>query len=98
MEVYLNLRKQGQSIVLAICDVELLGKTLNEGKIVFEVSEEFYKGTKTTVEEAINLIRQSTIVNMIGKRIVKKAIEKGLIHPEAVLNISGVPHAQIVKV
>lgn len=98
MEVYLNLRKQGQSTVLAICDVELLGKTLNEGKIVFEVSEEFYKGTKTTVEEAINLIGQSTIVNMIGKRIVKKAIENGLIHPEAVLNISGVPHAQIVKV
>lgn len=98
MEVYLNLRKQGQSTVLAICDAELLGKTLNEGKIIFEVREEFYKGIKTTVEEAISLIRQSTIVNMIGKRIVKKAIEKGLIHPEAVLTISGVPHAQIVKV
>lgn len=85
-------------MVLAICDAELLGKTLNEGKIVFEVREEFYKGIKTTVEEAIYLISQSTIVNMIGKRIVKKALEKGLVHPEAVLNISGVPHAQIVKV
>lgn len=85
-------------MVLAICDAELLGKTLNEGKIVFEVREEFYKGIKTTVEEAIYLISQSTIVNMIGKRIVKKAMEKGLVHPEAVLNISGVPHAQIVKV
>ena len=98
MEVYLNLRKQGQSTVLAICDAELLGKTLNEGKIVFEVRKEFYKGTKTTVEEAISLIGQSTIVNMVGKCIVKKAVEKGLIHPEAVLKISGVPHAQIVKV
>ena len=98
MEVYLNLRKQGQSTILAICDAELLGKTLNEGKIVFEVREKFYKGTKTTVEEAINLMEQSTIVNMVGKCIVKKALEKGLIHPEAVLNISGVPHSQIVKV
>lgn len=98
LEVYLNLRKQGKSTVLAICDAELLGKTLNEGKMVFEVKEEFYKGIKTTLEEAIILIRQSTIVNMIGKRIVKKAVEKGLIHPEAVLDISGVPHAQIVKV
>jgi len=85
-------------MVLAICDAELLGKTLSEGKIVFEVREEFYKGIRTTVEEAIYLIAQSTIVNMIGKRIVKKAMEKGLVHPEAVLNISGVPHAQIVKV
>ncbi len=98
MEVYLNLRKRGKNMVLAICDAELLGKTLNEGKIVFEVREEFYKGIKTTVEEAIYLISQSTVVNMIGKRIVKKALEKGLVHPEAVLNISGVPHAQIVKV
>ena len=97
LEVYLNLRKRGQSTVLAICDAELLGQTLNEGRIVFEVREEFYKGTRTTVEEAVCLIEQSTIVNMVGKGIVEKAIEKGLIHPEAVLNISGVPHAQIVR-
>jgi hypothetical protein len=28
---------------------------------------------------------------------VEKAIEKGYVHPEAVLDIEGVPHAQIVK-
>jgi hypothetical protein len=95
--VYLNLRKHGKNTVLAICDAELLGKTLNEGKIVFEVREDFYKGTRTTLEEAINLIGQSDIVNMIGKRIVKKATDKGLVHPEAILRISGIPHAQIVK-
>ena len=95
--MYLNLRKHGKNTVLAICDAELLGKTLNEGKIVFEVREEFYKGTRTTLEEAINLIGQSDIVNMIGKRIVKKATDKGLVHPEAILHISGIPHAQIIK-
>ena len=50
-----------------------------------------------SVEEAVALIQQSTIVNMVGQNIVKRAIEKGLIHPEAVLKISGVPHAQIVR-
>jgi hypothetical protein len=34
---------------------------------------------------------------MVGQKIVEKAIEKGLIHPEAVLKISGIPHAQIIK-
>jgi hypothetical protein len=34
---------------------------------------------------------------MVGKNIVKKAIEQGYVHPEAVLKIQGVPHAQIVK-
>ncbi len=93
----MNLRKIGNNVLLAICDAEILGKTLREGKIVFHVKEEFYKGAKVNVEEAISLIKNSTTVNMIGKNVVKKAMEKGYVHPEAVLNIEGVPHAQIVK-
>ena len=91
------MRKWDQCVLLATCDAELLGKILREGKIVFEVREEFYKGLKMTVEEVIDLMRQSTIVNMVGHCVVEKAIEKGLIHPDSVLKISGVPHAQIVK-
>jgi len=34
---------------------------------------------------------------MVGKKIVEKAIEKGYVHPEAVIEIQGVPHAQIIK-
>ncbi len=97
MEVYANLQKRGKCILLAACDVELLGKTLKEGKIVFHVNEKFYKGTKVTVEEAVELMKQCTIVNMVGEKIVKKAIEAGLVHPEAVLLIEGIPHAQIVR-
>jgi len=98
LEVYMNLRKIGNNVLLAICDTEILGKTLREGKIVFNVKEDFYKGARVAVEEAVDMIANSTIVNMIGRNIVKKAIEKGYVHPEAVLNIEGVPHAQIVKI
>jgi hypothetical protein len=45
----------------------------------------------------VGMIANSTIVNMVGKHCVGKAIAKGYVHPEAVLNIEGVPHAQIVK-
>jgi len=92
-----NMRKWGHHVLLAACDADLLGRVLRKGKIVFEVREEFYKGPKMSVEEAIDLVEKSTVVNMIGNCIVQKAIEKGLIHPEAVLNISGILHAQIVK-
>lgn len=97
-EVYVNLRKHGQFVVLATCDCELLGKVLRDGKMVFEVHEEFYKGYKVTLDEAIELCKQSTIVNMVGHYIVGKAVEEGLVHPEAILKISGVPHAQIVRI
>jgi hypothetical protein len=93
----MNLRKIGNNVLLAMCDAEILGRTLRKGKIVFHVKEEFYKDTKVSIEEAIGMIENSTIVNMIGKNIVQKAIEKGHVHPEAVINIEGIPHAQIVK-
>ena len=91
------MRKWGRFVLLATCDAELLGRVLREGKIIFKVREEFYKGSKVSVEEAIDLMKQSTIVNMVGRNIVEKAIERGLVHPEAVLKISDVPHAQVVK-
>ena len=98
LEAYTKLQKCGEYLLLAACDEELLGEILRDGKIVFKVGEEFYKGSKMPVEDAIALMNESTIVNIVGPNIVNKAIEKGLVHPEAVLNICGVPHAQILKI
>jgi hypothetical protein len=98
LEVFLNLKKIGQNVMLAVCDCELLGKTLKEGKIVFRIKNEFYNGRKATVEEAVDLIGNSTIVNLVGKCCVEKAIAEGYVHPEAVIEIAGIPHAQIIKI
>ena len=87
----------GRNVLLAICDCEVLGRTLREGKIVFHVKDEFYNGGKVSVEEALGMIENSTIVNMVGRNCVERAIEKGYVHPEAVLRIEGIPHAQIIK-
>ena len=97
MDAYVNLKKVGRNVLLAICDCEVLGRTLREGKIVFHVKDEFYNGGKVSVEEAVDMIENSTIVNIVGKNCVEKAIAKGYVHPEAVLRIEGVPHAQIMK-
>ena len=97
LDVYLNIKKMGQNVLLAVCDCDLLGRTLREGKIVFHIKDEFYNGRKASVDEAVGLITNSTIVNLVGKNCVEKAIAKGYVHPEAVLEIEGIPHAQIVK-
>lgn len=97
LEVYLNLQKVGKNVLLAVCDCDLLGRTLKEGKIVFQIKPEFYNGRKAPLDEAVDLIDNSTIVNLVGKNCVEKAIAEGYVHPDAVLNIEGVPHAQIMK-
>ena len=97
MEVYVKVTRWGRHTLLAVCDTDILGKTFKKDGVVFEIKEEFYNGYKTNIDEALELIEQSTIVNLCGRNIVKKAIEKGYVHPEAIFEISGVLHAQIIK-
>lgn len=97
MDISVNVIRQGEHILVAACDADLLGKKLKFGKINFEVSNSFYGGMIVSVEEALSIMREGTTVNMVGSTIVQKAIEKGLIHPQAILDISGVPHAQTVR-
>ena len=97
MAVSLRIVKQGKVVLVAACDSELLGKTLMFRKIEFPVRREFYGGQLVTAEEALHNVRSGTTVNLLGERIVESALSAGLIHPEAVLYVSGIPHALIVK-
>ncbi|MEM1550634.1 MAG: DUF424 family protein [Candidatus Bathyarchaeia archaeon] len=97
MEVYVKITRWGRHTLLAICDADILGKTFTKDGIVFEIKEEFYNGYKTSIDEALALIDKSTITNLCGRKIVEKAIEHRYVHPEAVFEICGVLHAQIMR-
>jgi hypothetical protein len=84
-------------VLVAACDSEILGKTFKHGELIFEVRESFYKGARMEIKEAIELIRNATNANLVGSNIVNAAIQEGLVHPEAVLVICGIPHAIIVR-
>ena len=84
-------------ILVAVCDEELLGKTLVEGNLKFNVSKEFYGGDLVDTKTCIKHLKGATIANMIGKTTVDAAIEAGLVHKSAILYIEGEPHAQWVK-
>ena len=96
-KVYLSIKYSGTQAIVAICDEELLGKTLRDGRIVFHISEEFYGGQLMDVDTALEIAAQYSVVNMVGERVVSRAIELGMVHKAAVIRISGVPHAMILK-
>jgi len=98
LAISVKITKQGKDVLVAACDAELLGKTLKFGKVDFPIRGEFYGGEILTAEEALIQIRGGTTVNLLGEKIVGHAIKAGLIHPEAVLYVSGVPHALIIKI
>ena len=96
-KVYVKSIRRGRDTVVAVCDAEILGKTLEGGKVPFTVSEGFYRGVLGEVEEALDAMKQATICNLVGKRIVDAAIECRMVHERAVIYFGDVPHAQIVK-
>ncbi len=97
LEVYVRSSRHGRDTLVAVCDAELLGETLEGGRAPFEVSERFYKGTLCDLAEAIEAMGKATICNIVGKKIVEAAIECGLVRRAAVIYIGDVPHAQIVR-
>jgi hypothetical protein len=84
----------GHELLVAACDTELLGTTLSDGNIEFDVSEDFYHSVKGPIDLLVKHLQQATIANLVGKRCVGCGIELGLINKENVLNIANVPHAQ----
>ena len=96
-KVYVKSVRRGRDTVVAVCDADILGKTLEGGKVPFTVSEGFYKGALGEVEEALDAMKQATICNLVGKHIVEAAIERRMVHERAIIYFGDVPHAQIVK-
>lgn len=81
--------------MVAICDEGLLGKKI--GKLKVEVRKDFYCGEKIDEIKAIEFMKKSTICNLMGKKIVKLALEKKFITKENIILIGDIPHAQFIK-
>lgn len=96
--VYLKKYESGGEVLVAVCDENLLGRRFTEGRLVLDVKKEFYGGVLVTIDEAIRELKKATIANIVGENIVREALKEGLIHEEAILWVSNVPHAQIVKI
>jgi len=97
MEICINTIKQGRHVIVAACDVELLGKSLVYGKIKFIVRKDFYGGSLVFLDEAMEILKLGTIINLVGEQIVNGALRHGLVHPNAIIDIAGVPHVQIMR-
>lgn len=96
--IYCKRFQQDSFVVLACADEELIGRTLEEGKISFKVGAGFYRGKKVSAKELKRLLKEANNINLIGEGPVKAALEEGYLKEEDLIRIEGVPHAQIVKV
>ena len=96
--IFCKIHRRGEKAVLAACDKELCGKTLQHGKIEVSVSERFYKEKETSEEELRKMLHEFDNINLIGNKAVAIALEEKLLSQDSVVQIQGVKHAQIFKI
>ena len=83
--------------VVNICDQELIGKIIECGNTVIQISPEYFGGQVVDVKEALKLIESSSIVNLVGNRIVSKTIKANLASKVAVKKIGSTSFLMIFK-
>jgi hypothetical protein len=82
--------------ILAACDQEILGMTFRGDGVKIKVSEIFYGGEVVSEEVFIERTRSVSIMNLVGNRVVEKAVKEGLVSEQSVMVIGEVKHAQVV--
>ena len=95
--ISIRIYKKGNDLLLGACDEKLLGKKFEDGKFQIDVKREFYDGERITSEAFRKLLEDATIANLVGKETIKCAIKAGVVDPECIIEIKGIPYAQMVK-
>jgi len=95
-EVLLKIHKSYRWVV-AVCDKNIFGQKLVDGKRILDISGEFFNGKKMNEEEAVSEIircnREDATFNFVGKKSIGIAKKLGIVNGGGIIEIDGVPFA-----
>ena len=83
--------------MLNICDVELLGKKIIQDELKMNISENYYGEKLVDREEAKALMKNSSIINMVGRETISLSIQLGIGSESGVKTISDTPFLIVFK-
>lgn len=97
--VSIKIHKSRRDVV-AVCDVDLLGRRFDEGKFQLDLKESFYKGEDMEEKEAEKILesmkREDATFNIVGEEAVECAIKAKVINKNSVGKIAGIPYALVL--
>jgi uncharacterized protein len=89
--------KYSDSLMISVCDADLVGRTLSQGEMVISLSRDYFQEELIETEKAADLLNKCSIANLVGKKIVAMAISMGLAKEISVKRICGIPFLMIFK-
>ncbi|MFH0808350.1 MAG: DUF424 domain-containing protein [archaeon] len=86
--------------VVAVCDEDVFGRKLVDGKRILDVSGAFFDGKVMSLEEARDEIErcayEDATFNFVGKESVGLAKDLGIVKGEGVIEIDSVPFGLVL--
>ncbi len=83
------------TLMVNICDEELLGKTVKDDRLEMSISKDYFGEENITLEEALQMIRRSRVANLAGTRIVEQTLRANLASELAVKKVGSISFLMI---
>ena len=97
MRFFVRTSNYQNSIMLNICDEDLLGKVIKKDKLQINISKSYYGQQLVEKAEAENLMKNSSILNLVGKQTIDMSIELKIGTRQGVKVIDDVPFLIVFK-
>ena len=97
MQFSVRITEYQKNTMLNICDADLLGKKIIQDELIMNISESYYGERFVERDEAEDLLKNSSIINMVGKETISLSIDLGIGSENGVKIISGVPFLIVFK-
>jgi len=97
MRFSIKLTNYQKNSMLNICDADLLGKKLAEKDLKLHINQSYYGEKIVEKEEAKNLLKKSSIINMVGKETISLSTSLGIGSEQGIKEIDGIPFLIVFK-
>ena len=97
MQFSVGITNYQKNQMLNICDPDILGKKFDQKELKLEISKKYYGKKLVEKEEAENLLKNSSIINMAGKETISFSINLGIGSENGIKLINGIPFLIVFK-
>lgn len=93
---YIRKMSYQGSLMINICDEELIGKNIESDTVNINITNEFFNEV-VSENEITSLLKRCSIANLIGRRVVDKTLSLGLAKKNSIKIVSDIPFLMIFK-
>jgi hypothetical protein len=87
--------KYQETTMINICDIDLVGKEIDRGDFVIDISKDYFLEHEIDEEQAIILLKSSSVLNLVGEKIVNLALRLRLAKGNSVKVIENIPFLMV---